>query len=514
MQAMKWLKFIMLILCINAAVAQSPNYNGGNEDGTGIGILTVGTFFALYQGGNGDGYATAQLGQPTVFDMFRGGGADGFAWNDGNSPLQVNMYAGQTGDGFAIGVLTPPTYFNMYNGGVNDGNAASALTTGLACNLYNGGNNDGFAWNDGNSPLQVNFYNGGVNDGYAYTKLNSATAFNLYAGGINDGVGIGKLTPATSFSFYNGGIKDGFALYRYQPCKPITGVTANFTSITANGATFNWTAINEGAEYSVKVYVSGNPVFIQNNTGVTSAGLNSVPLTSLAPNTNYCVTVEEKCDATRSAGVSNQFCFTTASSSTCAMPTSQGIWFTSGQYLMVKWLSALYGNSSKSYEIAGGLSITSPEQATTRQINGYYISQTPAYPSYPFFTGNVPGFTWYVRDICNPGDTSAWLGPYVVGSSKTDGSEATAIIEEDEQNTATALILYPNPNTDGRLYIKATDLGDNTPLFIYSVEGQLALQTNIVNNAVDVSALSNGVYLLRIETPAYNTKLKKLVIQH
>ncbi len=79
----------------------------------------------------------------------------------------------------------------------------------------------------------------------------------------------------------------------------------------------------------------------------------------------------------------------------------------------------MYGNSSKAYEIAGGLNITSPNQATTREVNGYYISQTPAYPSYPFFTGNVP-FTWYVRDICNPGDTSAWLGPYIVGSSKTD----------------------------------------------------------------------------------------------
>ncbi len=511
---MKWLKAIMLILYMSAAVAQSPNYNGGNEDGTGIGILTVGSSFALYQGGIGNGYATAQLGQPTVFDMFRGGGADGFAWNDGNSPLQVNMYAGQTGDGFAIGVLAPPVSFNMYNGGVNDGNAAFALTTGFACNIYNGGSNDGFAWHDGNSPLQVNIYSGGANDGNAQTYQNAPTAFNYYAGGNNDGIGYARLTPAGTFNFYAGGIKDGFARGRLQPCFSITGVSANFTSITATTTNFNWTTVNEGAEYSVKVYVSGNPTVLQNNTGLTSAGLNTVPLNALTPNTSYCVTVEEQCDAAHSSGVSSQFCFTTATGSTCAMPSNQGIWFTSGQYLMVKWLSPLYGNSSKSYEIAGGLNITSPNQATTREVNGYYISQTPAYPSYPFFTGNVPGFTWYVRDICNPGDTSAWLGPYIVGASKTDGSETTAITEDEEQNSSATLVVYPNPNAVGRLFIKAMDISDNTTLLIYTAQGQLALQTTIVNKTVDVSALSNGIYMLRIETPAYNTQLKKLVIQH
>ncbi|MFN8285770.1 MAG: T9SS type A sorting domain-containing protein [Chitinophagales bacterium] len=509
---MKWLKFIMLILCINTAVAQSPNYDGGNEDGAGIGILTVGTPFALYQGGNGDGDATGQLGQPTVFDMFRGGGADGFAWHDGNSPLQVNIYAGQTGDGFAIGVLAPSASFNMYNGGANDGNAASALITGLACNLYNGGNNDGFAWHDGNSPLQVNIYSGGTNDGTAQAYQTALSAFNYYAGGINDGVGIGKLTPATSFSFYNGGVRDGFAMGKSNQCISIGSITGNFTAITTSTAQFNWSGRNNGAAYAVRLYISGSNTLLHTYSGFTTTStINSVSITGLTPGVQYCVNVEEMCSPGNSSGISSQLCFTTTSASACAAPTNQAIWFTSGQYLMVKWASPLYGNNSKGYQIAGGMNIASPAEATTFDSQGYYISQNPAYPSYPFYTGNAPGFTWFVRDICGVGDTSSWTGPYIVGGAKTN--ETTTGLN-NEGKADVHFRIYPNPNNGELLFVEGTNVDVQSRLMIYNMQGELMCNKQLVLDGNYLGNLSVGVYLIRIVNANGTEHNTRLVIQH
>lgn len=485
---MKVFLYLLCSFCFAVLQAQ-PNYNGGSYDGFATGNKAANAF-NLFTGGTNDGFHCGNL-PATVFNIYAGGGKDGFSQAGLSQATAFNIYAGGYNDGVSHAGITKASAFNIYSGGSNDGVSQAAISNATVFNIYKGGSNDGFH-SAVVAPLRVfNMYNGGMNDGFSASILNHATPFNLFTGGIND----------------------GFAYLNMPTCSPASNITAYFTNITATTVKFNWITANEGAQFLVKVYAAGITAPVHTFTGATVADTNSVMFTGLTPAYNYCITVEEQCDAYRSSGVSSQFCFTTATASTCAMPSNQGIWFTSGQYLMVKWQSVLYGYSSKAYEIAGGLNITSPNQATTREINGYYISQTPAYPSFPFFTGNVPGFTWYVRDICNPGDTSAWLGPYIVGSSKTDGTETTAIIEAAEQNTASSLIVYPNPNRDGRLYIKATELGDNTPLFIYSVEGQLALQTSIVNSMVDVSALSNGVYLLRIETPAYNSKLKKLVIQ-
>ncbi len=293
-----------------------------------------------------------------------------------------------------------------------------------------------------------------------------------------------------------------------------TGMSVS--NLTTTGATLNFTSSNYNSASKIELLNYSNSTSVFYDVFNSPSYVRQQILSGLTPNTQYGWRVKEYCSANDSTAYTAYQNFTTPvnSGGNCAAPTNQGIYVATGPMLIVKWLSPLYGNTSKGYQVAGGMNIGSPAQATIVQSNPYYISQTPQHPTHSFYGGNTPGFTWYVRDICNPGDTSVWLGPYIVGASKTDGSETTAITEDEEQNSSATLVVYPNPNADGRLFIKAMDISDNTTLLIYTAQGQLALQTTIVNKTVDVSALSNGVYMLRIETPAYNTQLKKLVIQH
>lgn len=78
------------------------------------------------------------------------------------------------------------------------------------------------------------------------------------------------------------------------------------------------------------------------------------------------------------------------------------------------------------------------------------------------------------------------------------------------QNTINGLNLYPNPVTSGTFYI-STDSNDVKSVSIYDVLGKQVLKTK-TNNAVNVSALTSGVYILKI-TENGSTATRKLVIK-
>lgn len=78
------------------------------------------------------------------------------------------------------------------------------------------------------------------------------------------------------------------------------------------------------------------------------------------------------------------------------------------------------------------------------------------------------------------------------------------------QNIINGLNLYPNPVTSGTFYI-STDSNDVKSVSIYDVLGKQVLKTK-TNNAVNVSALTSGVYILKI-TENGSTATRKLVIK-
>ncbi|HLP20221.1 MAG TPA: T9SS type A sorting domain-containing protein, partial [Chitinophagales bacterium] len=287
------------------------------------------------------------------------------------------------------------------------------------------------------------------------------------------------------------------------------------SSITTTSAIVSWLSTSYGATAVIELHDQTTGAYSYYNVGTGVGYSRTATLSGLFANTVYNWRVKEYCTTGDSTAYSVPKQFTTpgGGNNTCVAPINQGIFVTSGNVLIVKWESGLYLDGSKSYEIAAGMNITSPAQATIQQSSGYYRTQSPTFPTHFFANGNAPGFTWFVRDVCSPGNYSAWLGPYVMGSSsKTDETGVTAINEAPVNDVE--FKLYPNPNNGTALHIK-TNMGGSAALTIYNLQGQLVAQQLLNADGItniDVSALADAVYTCHI-TNGQHTKAVRLVIQ-
>lgn len=80
-----------------------------------------------------------------------------------------------------------------------------------------------------------------------------------------------------------------------------------------------------------------------------------------------------------------------------------------------------------------------------------------------------------------------------------------------KDNNISGLKVYPNPVTNGTLYI-ATDANAEKTVHIYDILGKQVLNTVISSESVNVSALNSGVYMVKI-TEEGKTATRKLVVQ-
>lgn len=71
--------------------------------------------------------------------------------------------------------------------------------------------------------------------------------------------------------------------------------------------------------------------------------------------------------------------------------------------------------------------------------------------------------------------------------------------------------LYPNPNTSGMLYVSTTQ-GGTVDIAIFDVLGKQVINTKVLNNQIDVSALNSGMYIVKLRQGNANIT-KKLVIE-
>lgn len=79
------------------------------------------------------------------------------------------------------------------------------------------------------------------------------------------------------------------------------------------------------------------------------------------------------------------------------------------------------------------------------------------------------------------------------------------------QNQISGLKVYPNPVTNGTLFIETTANGEKT-VAIFDVLGKQVLNTTTADNAISVNGLNAGVYVVRI-TEEGKTATTKLVIK-
>ena len=80
-----------------------------------------------------------------------------------------------------------------------------------------------------------------------------------------------------------------------------------------------------------------------------------------------------------------------------------------------------------------------------------------------------------------------------------------------QSNTISGLNVYPNPVTNGKLYITSDNGADKT-VAIFDILGKQIMTTTVSNDVVNVSGLNAGVYIVKI-TEDGNTATRKLIIR-
>lgn len=96
------------------------------------------------------------------------------------------------------------------------------------------------------------------------------------------------------------------------------------------------------------------------------------------------------------------------------------------------------------------------------------------------------------------------------GSWQIDNVTFSYNVLSMKENSITGLKIYPNP-AKNNLYV-TSDNFDEKNIEIYNVLGKIVLSTKVINAPVNVSKLSNGVYIVKV-TENKKTSTRKLVIE-
>ena len=80
-----------------------------------------------------------------------------------------------------------------------------------------------------------------------------------------------------------------------------------------------------------------------------------------------------------------------------------------------------------------------------------------------------------------------------------------------KQNEISGLNMYPNPVSNGNLYI-SSDSASAKSVEIYDILGKQVLNAKTSNNTVNVSNLKGGAYIVKI-TEEGKTDTRKLIIE-
>jgi Secretion system C-terminal sorting domain len=275
--------------------------------------------------------------------------------------------------------------------------------------------------------------------------------------------------------------------------------------IISNVSVSNITATTARINFSVNAQNSSTYAFIQINTTPTMSGSyppngpfnGSTPVssfqdvTNLIPNTLYYYAIDAY-DASSQAAVTITGTFTsggTPPNTTNAVISN--ITTTSAQ---IDFQVNTFGIQSQ-IEIAFGLSPTF--------YNSYfYIANTTTNSPTPFtynFTSLTPNTTYYY---------SAGAYSSTLVGNRILGSFTTSVLSNSTYEQKVNFSLYPNPASDN-VTIKMEN--EAKSIEIYSLQGQKVLTSS--NKNVNVSSLSKGIYMVRVEDENNNIATQKLLVE-
>ncbi|MGB0185788.1 MAG: T9SS type A sorting domain-containing protein, partial [Flavobacteriaceae bacterium] len=327
-----------------------------------------------------------------------------------------------------------------------------------------------------------------------------------------------------------------------NPSAPTNLVASN---PTATSVDLNWNAATDNiAVSSYDIYVNSN---YNSSTSATSA-----TVTALSPETNYCFTVIAKDAANNSSTASNEDCATTLSGST----NTVDLFFS--EYMEGS-------GTNKALEIANftGATVNLSEYSIKLSSNGnsawtntYNFPSNASIPNeevYVVANGGTSVCTNVLDNLNNAitgfngndalglfkndvlidilgtlGDATVYAENITLVRNATITSGSTVYNANEwtsyPQNTCTNLgshtqtlgvinvepqhiKIYPNPVKGALLFI---DVQQSTTVECYNLTGQRILKTTVSpqNNAIDISQLNSGVYLLQLQNKQGTTTRK------
>jgi hypothetical protein len=157
--------------------------------------------------------------------------------------------------------------------------------------------------------------------------------------------------------------------------------------------------------------------------------------------------------------------------------------------------------------------------------NGVLTNSFTATPmvalTFPSTCANNVNFGFRIVSIFNPASTdyspvgylntptASTYGP--AGTWRIDNVTFSSGVLNVNQNNINGLRVYPNPVTNGTLFID-TDANAEKEVTVFDVLGKQVLNTTTSNNAINVASLHTGVYIVNI-TEEGKTASRKLVIK-
>jgi hypothetical protein len=106
---------------------------------------------------------------------------------------------------------------------------------------------------------------------------------------------------------------------------------------------------------------------------------------------------------------------------------------------------------------------------------------------------------------------SATSTPTIIFDELRIDTTIGGLLTSNQVSTIAGLKVYPNPVSNGTLFIES-DLNSVKTITVFDVLGKQVLNTTASNNAINVSQLHSGIYMIQI-TEEGNTATKKLVIR-
>lgn len=121
----------------------------------------------------------------------------------------------------------------------------------------------------------------------------------------------------------------------------------------------------------------------------------------------------------------------------------------------------------------------------------------------------IPGQTYFLQVWLesNSGGRTSSTGE--TGSFTLNAQDATVLSNQEEEKESLSLLVYPNP-TNGDVHLKLTNSDIITSVEVYSLLGKRVLVKKNVQEILNLSPLSKGIYMIRVEG-TNGTYTKKLI---